>query len=148
MNSCTVSIQILKEKPSWVLRSLLRDMQHCLATYLNLTYIIIVIIFLFTPWACFKRINCTTKLAFYRILFLTLCRDLQQLDDSTQLPLLSHFSETVEGLTTIRAFRYSFLRSIHYLAFEYKSLILFCNCVVVSNGYLDHLENPESPKHW
>uniref|UniRef100_A0A674ADY6 ATP-binding cassette, sub-family C (CFTR/MRP), member 8 n=1 Tax=Salmo trutta TaxID=8032 RepID=A0A674ADY6_SALTR len=33
-------------------------------------------------------------------------RDLQQLEDSTQLPLLSHFSETVEGLTTIRAFRY------------------------------------------
>ncbi|KAG7473782.1 hypothetical protein MATL_G00099570 [Megalops atlanticus] len=33
-------------------------------------------------------------------------RDLQQLDDSTQLPLLTHFSETVEGLTTIRAFRY------------------------------------------
>uniref|UniRef100_A0A671WZN1 ATP-binding cassette, sub-family C (CFTR/MRP), member 8 n=1 Tax=Sparus aurata TaxID=8175 RepID=A0A671WZN1_SPAAU len=33
-------------------------------------------------------------------------RDLQQLEDSTQLPLLSHFSETVEGLTTIRALRY------------------------------------------
>ncbi|CAI9618179.1 unnamed protein product, partial [Staurois parvus] len=33
-------------------------------------------------------------------------RDLQQLEDSTQLPLLAHFSETVEGLTTIRAFRY------------------------------------------
>ncbi|XP_055986851.1 ATP-binding cassette sub-family C member 8 isoform X1 [Sorex fumeus] len=33
-------------------------------------------------------------------------RDLQQLDDATQLPLLSHFAETVEGLTTIRAFRY------------------------------------------
>ncbi|XP_054947548.1 ATP-binding cassette sub-family C member 8 isoform X7 [Physeter macrocephalus] len=33
-------------------------------------------------------------------------RDLQQLDDTTQLPLLSHFGETVEGLTTIRAFRY------------------------------------------
>uniref|UniRef100_A0A673V0K8 ATP binding cassette subfamily C member 8 n=1 Tax=Suricata suricatta TaxID=37032 RepID=A0A673V0K8_SURSU len=33
-------------------------------------------------------------------------RDLQQLDDTTQLPLLSHFAETVEGLTTIRAFRY------------------------------------------
>ncbi|XP_012581013.1 PREDICTED: ATP-binding cassette sub-family C member 8 isoform X2 [Condylura cristata] len=32
-------------------------------------------------------------------------RDLQQLDDTTQLPLLSHFAETVEGLTTIRAFR-------------------------------------------
>lgn len=45
---------------------------------------------------------------FYKILFITLSRDLQQLDDSTQLPLLSHFSETVEGLTTIRAFRYRF----------------------------------------
>ncbi|XP_074488291.1 ATP-binding cassette sub-family C member 8 isoform X1 [Sebastes fasciatus] len=33
-------------------------------------------------------------------------RDLQQLEDSTQLPLLCHFSETVEGLTTIRALRY------------------------------------------
>ncbi|XP_028812178.1 ATP-binding cassette sub-family C member 8-like isoform X3 [Denticeps clupeoides] len=33
-------------------------------------------------------------------------RDLQQLEDSTQIPLLSHYSETVEGLTTIRAFRY------------------------------------------
>uniref|UniRef100_A0A3P9IMM9 ATP-binding cassette, sub-family C (CFTR/MRP), member 8 n=1 Tax=Oryzias latipes TaxID=8090 RepID=A0A3P9IMM9_ORYLA len=33
-------------------------------------------------------------------------RDLQQLEDSTQLPLLSHFSETVEGLPTIRALRY------------------------------------------
>lgn len=33
-------------------------------------------------------------------------RDLQDLDDSTQLPLLCHFSETAEGLTTIRAFRY------------------------------------------
>ncbi|XP_068578577.1 ATP-binding cassette sub-family C member 8 isoform X2 [Cebidichthys violaceus] len=33
-------------------------------------------------------------------------RDLHQLEDSTQLPLLCHFSETVEGLTTIRALRY------------------------------------------
>ncbi|OBS70334.1 hypothetical protein A6R68_01125, partial [Neotoma lepida] len=35
-----------------------------------------------------------------------LCLDLQELDDSTQLPLLCHFSETAEGLTTIRAFRH------------------------------------------
>ncbi|XP_050792329.1 ATP-binding cassette sub-family C member 9 [Gopherus flavomarginatus] len=33
-------------------------------------------------------------------------QDLQELDDSTQLPLLCHFSETAEGLTTIRAFRH------------------------------------------
>uniref|UniRef100_A0A8B9LMB1 ATP-binding cassette, sub-family C (CFTR/MRP), member 8b n=1 Tax=Astyanax mexicanus TaxID=7994 RepID=A0A8B9LMB1_ASTMX len=33
-------------------------------------------------------------------------RDLQQLEDSTQIPLLSHFSQTIEGLITIRAFRH------------------------------------------
>ncbi|XP_056408618.1 ATP-binding cassette sub-family C member 9-like [Hyla sarda] len=33
-------------------------------------------------------------------------KDLQELDDNTQLPLLCHFSETAEGLTTIRAFRH------------------------------------------
>ncbi|KAI7802325.1 ATP-binding cassette sub-family C member 8-like [Triplophysa rosa] len=33
-------------------------------------------------------------------------RDLQQLEDSTETPLLSHYSQTVEGLTTIRAFRH------------------------------------------
>ncbi|PIN97137.1 hypothetical protein AB205_0008040, partial [Aquarana catesbeiana] len=33
-------------------------------------------------------------------------KELQELDDNTQLPLLCHFSETAEGLTTIRAFRH------------------------------------------
>lgn len=96
----------------------------------------------------FQANNSTTKLAFYKIIFIILSRDLQQLDDSTQLPLLSHFSETVEGLTTIRAFRYSFLRKIHYRTFESLFLILFCHCAVVSNCYLDQLENPDFPKHW
>ncbi|MEQ2171770.1 hypothetical protein GOODEAATRI_014124, partial [Goodea atripinnis] len=36
--------------------------------------------------------------------------DLQQLEDATQLPLLSHFSETVEGLATIRALRQRLLQ--------------------------------------
>lgn len=44
--------------------------------------------------------------AFSELSFSAPLRDLQQLDDATQLPLLSHFAETVEGLTTIRAFRY------------------------------------------
>uniref|UniRef100_A0AAQ5ZZ95 ATP-binding cassette, sub-family C (CFTR/MRP), member 9 n=1 Tax=Amphiprion ocellaris TaxID=80972 RepID=A0AAQ5ZZ95_AMPOC len=45
--------------------------------------------------------------AFYFIqkYFRVASKDLQDLDDSTQLPLLCHFSETAEGLTTIRAFR-------------------------------------------
>ncbi|XP_063302724.1 ATP-binding cassette sub-family C member 9 isoform X3 [Pelobates fuscus] len=33
-------------------------------------------------------------------------KDLQEMDDNTQLPLLCHFSETAEGLTTIRAFKH------------------------------------------
>ncbi|KAM7367319.1 hypothetical protein PAMP_015230 [Pampus punctatissimus] len=46
--------------------------------------------------------------AFYFIqkYFRVASKDLQELDDSTQLPLLCHFSETAEGLTTIRAFRH------------------------------------------
>ncbi|XP_062839294.1 ATP-binding cassette sub-family C member 9 isoform X6 [Anolis carolinensis] len=46
-------------------------------------------------------------IAFYFIqkYFRVASKDLQELDDSTQLPLLCHFSETAEGLTTIRAFR-------------------------------------------
>uniref|UniRef100_A0A8D3C943 ATP-binding cassette, sub-family C (CFTR/MRP), member 9 n=1 Tax=Scophthalmus maximus TaxID=52904 RepID=A0A8D3C943_SCOMX len=47
-------------------------------------------------------------IAFYFIqkYFRVASKDLQDLDDSTQLPLLCHFSETAEGLTTIRAFRH------------------------------------------
>ncbi|XP_066489432.1 ATP-binding cassette sub-family C member 9 isoform X1 [Tiliqua scincoides] len=47
-------------------------------------------------------------IAFYFIqkYFRVASKDLQELDDSTQLPLLCHFSETAEGLTTIRAFRH------------------------------------------
>ncbi|XP_005998910.1 LOW QUALITY PROTEIN: ATP-binding cassette sub-family C member 9 [Latimeria chalumnae] len=63
-------------------------------------------------------ISCTTPVflvallplgvAFYFIqkYFRATSKDLQELDDSTQLPLLCHFSETAEGLTTIRAFRH------------------------------------------
>ncbi|KAI3366567.1 hypothetical protein L3Q82_000489 [Scortum barcoo] len=40
----------------------------------------------------------------YKLLYILDLQDL--LDDSTQLPLLCHFSETAEGLTTIRAFRH------------------------------------------
>lgn len=48
-------------------------------------------------------------------------RDLQDLDDSTQLPLLCHFSETAEGLTTIRAFRYTLV----FYALKFATLVFF-----------------------
>lgn len=55
----------------------------------------LILLLCLSSWLC---------LAVYMLLSLG-DRDLQELDDSTQLPLLCHFSETAEGLTTIRAFR-------------------------------------------
>ncbi|XP_061077612.1 ATP-binding cassette sub-family C member 8 isoform X3 [Conger conger] len=59
-----------------------------------------------TPIFLITLVPLTIVCYFIQKYFRVASRDLQQLDDSTQLPLLSHFSETVEGLTTIRAFRY------------------------------------------
>ncbi|KAB1254396.1 ATP-binding cassette sub-family C member 9 [Camelus dromedarius] len=61
--------------------------------------------------------------AFYFIqkYFRVASKDLQELDDSTQLPLLCHFSETAEGLTTIRAFRRV---NVHETRFKQRMLEL------------------------
>ncbi|XP_075996169.1 ATP-binding cassette sub-family C member 8 [Genypterus blacodes] len=59
-----------------------------------------------TPVFLFALFPLAVACYFIQKYFRVASRDLQQLEDSTQLPLLSHFSETVEGLTTIRAFRY------------------------------------------
>ncbi|CAL8263544.1 unnamed protein product [Merluccius merluccius] len=59
-----------------------------------------------TPYFLFALLPLAVACYFIQKYFRVASRDLQQLEDSTQLPLLSHFSETVEGLTTIRAFRY------------------------------------------
>uniref|UniRef100_A0A8C1XC21 ATP-binding cassette, sub-family C (CFTR/MRP), member 8 n=1 Tax=Cyprinus carpio TaxID=7962 RepID=A0A8C1XC21_CYPCA len=59
-----------------------------------------------TPFFLIIVIPLAITCYFIQKYFRVASKDLQQLEDSTQLPLLSHFSETVEGLTTIRAFRY------------------------------------------
>ncbi|XP_028263881.1 ATP-binding cassette sub-family C member 8 [Parambassis ranga] len=59
-----------------------------------------------TPVFLFALLPLAVACYFIQKYFRVASRDLQQLEDSTQLPLLSHFSETVEGLTTIRALRY------------------------------------------
>lgn len=59
-------------------------------------------------------------------------RDLQDLDDSTQLPLLCHFSETAEGLTTIRAFRYN-----TQLLWTPQELSFFALCLFSSTQHGD-----------
>ncbi|XP_048341307.1 LOW QUALITY PROTEIN: ATP-binding cassette sub-family C member 8 [Sphaerodactylus townsendi] len=80
------------------LECLSRSTMLCLSALAVISYVTPVFLIALFPLA----VICYFIQKYFRVA----SRDLQQLDDSTQLPLLSHFSETVEGLTTIRAFRY------------------------------------------
>ncbi|MEE6499452.1 hypothetical protein FKM82_003458 [Ascaphus truei] len=80
------------------LECLSRSTLLCVSALAVISYVTPVFLICLVPLA----IICYFIQKYFRVA----SRDLQQLDDSTQLPLLSHFSETVEGLTTIRAFRY------------------------------------------
>ncbi|XP_028588496.2 ATP-binding cassette sub-family C member 8 isoform X2 [Podarcis muralis] len=80
------------------LECLSRSTLLCLSALAVISYVTPVFLIALAPLA----VICYFIQKYFRVA----SRDLQQLDDSTQLPLLSHFSETVEGLTTIRAFRY------------------------------------------
>ncbi|XP_029438846.1 ATP-binding cassette sub-family C member 8 isoform X1 [Rhinatrema bivittatum] len=80
------------------LECLSRSTLLCVSALAVISYVTPVFLIALVPLA----IICYFIQKYFRVA----SRDLQQLDDSTQLPLLSHFSETVEGLTTIRAFRY------------------------------------------
>ncbi|XP_046715562.1 ATP-binding cassette sub-family C member 8 isoform X1 [Silurus meridionalis] len=80
------------------LECLIRSTLLCVSALGVISYVTPVFLIALTPLA----IACYFIQKYFRVAF----KDLHQLEDSTQLPLLSHFSETVEGLTTIRAFRY------------------------------------------
>uniref|UniRef100_A0A803TBY3 ATP binding cassette subfamily C member 8 n=1 Tax=Anolis carolinensis TaxID=28377 RepID=A0A803TBY3_ANOCA len=80
------------------LECLSRSTLLCLSALAVISYV--------TPMFLIALVPLAVICYFIQKYFRVASRDLQQLDDSTQLPLLSHFSETVEGLTTIRAFRY------------------------------------------
>uniref|UniRef100_A0A8C6Y5I8 ATP binding cassette subfamily C member 8 n=1 Tax=Naja naja TaxID=35670 RepID=A0A8C6Y5I8_NAJNA len=80
------------------LECLSRSTLLCLSALAVISYV--------TPMSVIALVPLAIICYFIQKYFRVASRDLQQLDDSTQLPLLSHFSETVEGLTTIRAFRY------------------------------------------
>uniref|UniRef100_A0A8C0YGJ6 ATP-binding cassette, sub-family C (CFTR/MRP), member 8 n=2 Tax=Cyprinus carpio TaxID=7962 RepID=A0A8C0YGJ6_CYPCA len=80
------------------LECLSRSTLLCVSALGVISYVTPVFLIVLVPLA----IACYFIQKYFRVA----SKDLQQLEDSTQLPLLSHFSETVEGLTTIRAFRY------------------------------------------
>ncbi|XP_065812757.1 ATP-binding cassette sub-family C member 8 isoform X3 [Labrus bergylta] len=80
------------------LECLSRSTLLCVSALGVISYVTPVFLFALLPLA----VTCYFVQKYFRVA----SRDLHQLEDSTQLPLLSHFSETVEGLTTIRALRY------------------------------------------
>uniref|UniRef100_A0A8C7JAR9 ATP-binding cassette, sub-family C (CFTR/MRP), member 9 n=1 Tax=Oncorhynchus kisutch TaxID=8019 RepID=A0A8C7JAR9_ONCKI len=80
------------------LESLTRSTLLCLSA--------IGVIAFVTPSFLIALIPLAVSFYFIQKYFRVASKDLQDLDDSTQLPLLCHFSETAEGLTTIRAFRH------------------------------------------
>ncbi|NXW27556.1 ABCC8 protein, partial [Phaetusa simplex] len=77
---------------------------ECLSRSTLLCVSALAVISYVTPMFLIALVPLAIMCYFIQKYFRVASRDLQQLDDSTQLPLLSHFSETVEGLTTIRAF--------------------------------------------
>ncbi|XP_078076758.1 ATP-binding cassette sub-family C member 8 isoform X4 [Mustelus asterias] len=97
LNRFSADTNIIDQHIPATLECLSRSTLLCVSALAVISYVTPVFLIALVPLA----------VAYYFIqkYFRVASRDLQQLDDSTQLPLLSHFSETVEGLTTIRALR-------------------------------------------
>ncbi|XP_043943727.1 ATP-binding cassette sub-family C member 9 isoform X1 [Protopterus annectens] len=100
LNRFSADTNIIDQHIPPALESLTRSTLLCLSAIGLIFYAIPKFIIILVP----------LLIAFYFIqkYFRVASKDLQELDDTTQLPLLCHFSETAEGLTTIRAFRHEF----------------------------------------
>ncbi|XP_048409960.1 ATP-binding cassette sub-family C member 9 isoform X1 [Stegostoma tigrinum] len=98
LNRFSADTNIIDQHIPPTLESLTRSTFLCLSALGVLLYVTPIFFTALLPFI----------VAFYFIqkYFRVASKDLQELDDSTQLPLLCHFSETAEGLTTIRAFRH------------------------------------------
>ncbi|KAK1341321.1 hypothetical protein QTO34_017725 [Cnephaeus nilssonii] len=98
LNRFSADTNIIDQHIPPTLESLTRSTLLCLSAIGMISYATRVFLAAIVPLG----------VAFYFIqkYFRVASKDLQELDDSTQLPLLCHFSETAEGLTTIRAFRH------------------------------------------
>uniref|UniRef100_A0A8C2EHZ4 ATP-binding cassette, sub-family C (CFTR/MRP), member 8b n=1 Tax=Cyprinus carpio TaxID=7962 RepID=A0A8C2EHZ4_CYPCA len=77
-----------------------------------------------TPLFLFALLPLAVACYFIQKYFRVASRDLQQLEDSTEMPLLSHYSQTIEGLTTIRAFRYRTHTHTHTHTLMFKKKLL------------------------
>ncbi|KAF7652930.1 hypothetical protein LDENG_00089660 [Lucifuga dentata] len=98
LNRFSADTNIIDQHIPPTLESLTRSTLLCLSA--------IGIISSITPTFLIALVPLAVAFYFIQKYFRVASKDLQDLDDSTQLPLLCHFSETAEGLTTIRAFRH------------------------------------------
>ncbi|XP_049616239.1 ATP-binding cassette sub-family C member 9 isoform X1 [Syngnathus scovelli] len=98
LNRFSADTNIIDQHIPPTLESLTRSSFLCLSA--------IGVISTITPYFIIALVPLAVAFYFIQKYFRVASKDLQDLDDSTQLPLLCHFSETAEGLTTIRAFRH------------------------------------------
>ncbi|KAK7129987.1 hypothetical protein R3I94_009125 [Phoxinus phoxinus] len=98
LNRFSADTNIIDQHIPPTLESLTRSTLLCLSA--------IGVIASVTPAFLIALVPLAVAFYFIQKYFRVASKDLQDLDDSTQLPLLCHFSETAEGLTTIRAFRH------------------------------------------
>lgn len=98
LNRFSADTNIIDQHIPSTLESLTRSTLLCLSA--------IGVIAFVTPAFLIALVPLGVAFYFIQKYFRVASKDLQDLDDSTQLPLLCHFSETAEGLTTIRAFRH------------------------------------------
>ncbi|MCI4379456.1 hypothetical protein PGIGA_G00228450 [Pangasianodon gigas] len=98
LNRFSGDINIIDQHIPVTMECLIRSTLLCVSAVGVISYITPVFLIALLPLA----IICYFIQKYFRVA----SRDLQQLEDSTQIPLLSHYSVTVEGLTTIRAFRH------------------------------------------
>uniref|UniRef100_A0A3B4V1Y9 ATP-binding cassette, sub-family C (CFTR/MRP), member 9 n=1 Tax=Seriola dumerili TaxID=41447 RepID=A0A3B4V1Y9_SERDU len=98
LNRFSADTNIIDQHIPPTLESLTRSTLLCLSA--------IGVISSITPLFLIALVPLAVAFYFIQKYFRVASKDLQDLDDSTQLPLLCHFSETAEGLTTIRAFRH------------------------------------------
>uniref|UniRef100_A0A8C4NBX7 ATP binding cassette subfamily C member 8 n=1 Tax=Eptatretus burgeri TaxID=7764 RepID=A0A8C4NBX7_EPTBU len=98
LNRFSADTNIMDQQIPTTLESLMRSALLCLSALGVISYVTPVFLFALVPLTIFYY--------FIQKYFRVASRDLQQLDDTTQLPLFSHFSETAEGIATIRAFRH------------------------------------------
>ncbi|CAN9508515.1 unnamed protein product [Ophioblennius macclurei] len=98
LNRFSADTNIIDQHIPPTLESLTRSTLLCLSA--------IGVIASITPYFLIMLVPLGVAFYFIQKYFRVASKDLQDLDDSTQLPLLCHFSEAAEGLTTIRAFRH------------------------------------------